>query len=861
MNKNFGSPPVSGYSDASGRAWETVVYQAGKPVTDRELNLSQDVDVGAAQNALRQLMPSGWIADDPLSTASPSAGIFTASALTNTLVMPNNLLAHVNGWLIRVKHTGASNVNQVALGAGPSGAGQLRTDLVILEVWRRLITVSPSTAGKSATGRIWQEGNVTTAPSADTTLNFADDLLDGALATETTSRVQIQYRLRVINDVDLLTSPSGMTSPNVLARTVPVSAVAFGGNATTFAYENQSASIAATATGDPGLWRAGDGDPANGLGTVDGFMYAIPLVAVTRRNSAAFSRTTNQNGAGTSPAASGRPDGLFNNIIVAGDVVDLRHCVSASGWSLPEVLEKNVNLILDNAKRTELVANPFGGGSVGTSVFMCNELGGTPSPAGPNPVQQFDAVRRRFSARPIVEMTTATLGGVVSTDGVTVTFNPSSCRIYPYLVLNWASVAPANTMLVEIVEMHWARTDGVTFYADALPHVESITGLGTSPATSVSIKFGNTVSALGLTAPFLYVTFAVSYPPGNGLSHTPVGDYGLSSFELTTSAAALTPAPMSFLSFTEQTINAVHREVRVEYRTSNLTIQFGSGPTPLAEFWMQDRVYSVTSLTVNLVPAGFTVDPYNGRRIIPDNPIPANAAVSVTYSAVRPMPQQTSPQMAIYFRTAAPQMARSDALGTTLSVIPRLASEKLYTLTVGAGSDGEAYPFPLAYVQTGGIFPTTPLIPGYLGEVDMLGSAEVSVGNFDADTGFLSLPVLLPMAASPGVMTLQRTASDNDIEGRSYFTSATVNGGGYRANAFAQDLSAPDRHKNIYPVLAELADNHPLGPKGMLVLLLFIRYAAFDDDNGVFLTSDLNANTTSVAVYRVKGLLLNKRGN
>jgi hypothetical protein len=42
------------------------------------------------------------------------------------------------------------------------------------------------------------------------------------------------------------------------------------------------------------------------------------------------------------------------------------------------------------------------------------------------------------------------------------------------------------------------------------------------------------------------------------------------------------------------------------------------------------------------------------------------------------------------------------------------------------------------------------------------------------------------------------------------------------------------------------------------VVVLFVRYASFDEDNGVYFETDLNANTTSASVFRVKGLLLNK---
>lgn len=840
MNKNYGSPPVSGYSDPTGRAWETVVFQAGKPVTDRELNLSQDVDGGAAQGALRCMMPSGWISDDALTESTPLSKLFVPTTQTNRLVLRNDLLAHVNGWLVKVRHTGVRDANQVTLPNPPTTAGTARTDLVILEVWRRLISVSPSTAGKSPTGRIWQEGNVATDNTQDATLNYPDDLLVPTMGAGTTSRVQIQYRLRVISGVDLFQSPSGMTSSGVVANTVPATAAASAGTATTFTYESQSPN------GDPGLWRAGDGNPANNLGTVDGYIYALPLVGVFRRNSATYNRRTNQNGAPSYPTTSTRPDGLHSNIIHGNDLVDLRNCVSPVGWSYPEVLEKNVNLILDNTQRVEIARNAFGGGygNAGTSVLISNEIGGSPTEAGPSLVHQsFDSIRRRFSARPILEVCTVRIPTQSWANGETVTINPTSVQIYPWTssFQNWSSLAPAGTMFTEIIKLGWL---GSTKSRDAMPYVQRITGLGTSPATSIVIHFNNNVTALALGTASLYVTLAVMYPPGSGLTHTPVETYP-NSIQVVSSTT-----PPGFSSYVNA-IDASHREVLLSYDTA--VINFGVSPPNSDMIPLLERATSISEVVVgSTVVTGWELDE---SRMWVRLAAPSSSVVTVRYRTNRAVQMSSNAQFSVSYRAAAPQMAPPDRLGTELKVFPRLCSDKLFSLTVGAGSQDEAYPFPHAYVQTGGI------IPREVGEIEvLLGSADISVGNFDAKTGFLSLPIYIPMAATPGPLVLRRNADDIDAEGRSYFTSAEYNGTGYWPNAFAQDLSSADRHKNVYAMLAEIAEDSLLGPKGQLVVLLFIRYAEFDDDNGVFLASEPSSNT-SISVFRVKGLLLNKRAN
>ncbi len=215
--KNLGAG-VSGYLDPEGRNFETTVYQSGKPVLDKELNLAQDTEQDLELRTRRRTAPSGWIADDFLSTSDMTSGIFTASATANELKIPQDLRAHINGWLLRVGNTASNTVNRLSLGAGPIGAGTNRTDIVVLEVWRRLLSASPSTTGKSGSGRIWWNGNVKIDPADDLTLNYADDILDGAVGSETTKRVQIQYRLRVITGVDIFAYPWGIDDPVVVAN-------------------------------------------------------------------------------------------------------------------------------------------------------------------------------------------------------------------------------------------------------------------------------------------------------------------------------------------------------------------------------------------------------------------------------------------------------------------------------------------------------------------------------------------------------------------------------------------------------------------------------------------------------------------
>ncbi|MFA5053943.1 MAG: hypothetical protein WC565_07780, partial [Parcubacteria group bacterium] len=183
--KNFG-PGVSGYLDPTNRAWSLPVYQTGKPVLDKELNLSTDIVATTEQGLISTIMPSGFISRDFLDTSLWAEALMTASAVADELILQPQI-AVVNGWMINLANTlSTTGANNLDLGVGPAGAGTRRTDLVVLEVWQRLLSAAPSTDGKSALARIWWNGNVKIDASQDAILNYVDDILDGSVGAEST---------------------------------------------------------------------------------------------------------------------------------------------------------------------------------------------------------------------------------------------------------------------------------------------------------------------------------------------------------------------------------------------------------------------------------------------------------------------------------------------------------------------------------------------------------------------------------------------------------------------------------------------------------------------------------------------------
>ncbi len=274
-----------------------VVFEANKPPLDSELNLISLIELEARAEAVRAEMPSGWVMNE----SSPLADYYTDPLYSNQFYfgklaageLRDLQWAVVNGWMIPVSgtSTGAPPLspndsvtwNRVRLNPPNTSTGGNRAEFAFLEVWLQRIDVDPAlpnvAPGKPQRGFVYRFGNVEGGFSY-----LTDDLVDPELNYETTKRVQVQYRIRVVADINIAQYPEGFDPTLVFAQgplTTP-SALFF---------QNMR-----DALGDPGLWRAGTGDSAT-MGTVDGYVYAIPLCSVFRRNGAGFSDVGNLAGA------------------------------------------------------------------------------------------------------------------------------------------------------------------------------------------------------------------------------------------------------------------------------------------------------------------------------------------------------------------------------------------------------------------------------------------------------------------------------------------------------------------------------------------------------------------------------------
>ena len=312
MAQDFGSG-VSRTLSAAERQFLQTVWQASKPPLDSELNLVAQISSEALRDAVRSEMHSGFFTDPMLAEAD----FVTNSAWSNwfKLGQPASeatsapfMWANVNGWVIPVTGSGVAEgdpSNRINLFGPP--ATDARIDFVFLEVWQAQVAPNPSTANKPSASTIYKYGNVEYGGT-----NISDDIQDPTIGFETTERVQLQYRLRVVgsgtglgDSIDLAQYPDGLDDPNVIAQGTQAAPV------TGYPFTNMGDTL-----GDRGLWRAGAGDTTSrtDLGTVDGYVYAVPVCAVFRRNEALFVARTNSGNA--------NQNGSFNRNPTSGAITD-----------------------------------------------------------------------------------------------------------------------------------------------------------------------------------------------------------------------------------------------------------------------------------------------------------------------------------------------------------------------------------------------------------------------------------------------------------------------------------------------------------------------------------------------------------
>lgn len=201
-----------------------------------------------------------------------------------------------------------------------------------------------------AMGRIYPEGNILSGASE----YLVDNIIDPQVGVETTKRVQIQYRIRVVEGVDpYIYTEAGLGHDFVYSLGPNLNR----SDAGSYTFSNMGEE-----NGDYGLWRS------LCRNTYDGYSWAIPMFFVTRRNSGAFNVNNNINGSTNYNLGAIRPDGLTYNHIVTDDIIDIRRQINIQSYSY--FLEKNLEKLLSNTLNTNISDKDQLGLQYGSKIFM-----------------------------------------------------------------------------------------------------------------------------------------------------------------------------------------------------------------------------------------------------------------------------------------------------------------------------------------------------------------------------------------------------------------------------------------------------------------------------------------------------------
>ena len=349
------------------RNWESAFLLKGRSIQTSDINLVGSISSTKNRESLREILPSGFLKrgdilttfdsyTDSLSEAKEGDVVTTLDKPYGFfLISKGNNWAVVDGMLVNVSGTGQSynQNNFIDLEDEMKSLNNPATNviLVFLEVWRKSVSIKDS---------IYRYGNL----GAETLEN---DLFHSSVGYATAGRVQVQYRIR---SGTRLSASSFNNDSNGLSGVSPLNV---RGESITANYKYKSRAQ----EGDSSLYIAGDGSNSAKqiLGTVDGYVYAIPMFLVSPRREGTYSATGTIGELCNAPLKgsvkkSPRPDGKFCNILYDTDILDLRRN-SSTVPDIQEVLDQTLAGIMCGGISTR--KGTTGIGSQGGSLTLFSE--------------------------------------------------------------------------------------------------------------------------------------------------------------------------------------------------------------------------------------------------------------------------------------------------------------------------------------------------------------------------------------------------------------------------------------------------------------------------------------------------------
>jgi hypothetical protein len=538
---------VSRTLDPTGKSLLTVVGLHDHEISDADVNLIQDLQ----RSKVRQLL-----ADGPATSGCLTWKPFSFdTTVANTFAIPQFDVLF-NGEPVTIAGSLSADVtlNNVVLPAPifwniDTGDDPARIYVVFLELWYQ--SLDPTTGVgyyqdlTTGLNYFYPYGCVTPAPSLlESMPDDSVDIFNQGLYT--TQRAQIQWRLNV-QRVSLTYNfgiyrygldPSGTGTIQAVYAQASQSQPVTG--STVYQFTNMG-----TVSGDTGLWQAGDGDPTNMLGTMDGYSYAMPVAVVFQRNWGGFSLANNIFGCGNPQVpdsgllasdVSGRFDSRLADQIYEDDTVDTRQTVSLDGWDYEKLTGEGLTDLITGDLHAAIGRGQSPGMSptaLGSTLDYYVSMSSS-AVTNTNTVGAFDGFSNGFSSdlRTYYATQRVTINmKSVGTNGAAWAQNDAFTISLP------TNVASAKvTITSAFVQGFNSPTPSQKVPINLLSGQILISGLNAS-AITVSFPYNLVGTAFDPGANNLYVTLGVTYPAGSNtnLIQTPFAVDGGTLYDATTS--------------------------------------------------------------------------------------------------------------------------------------------------------------------------------------------------------------------------------------------------------------------------------------------------------------------------------------
>lgn len=533
---------VSRTLDPSGKSLVTVIGMHDREITDADINLIQDLQDYKRQRQLSDQVTSGCLTYAPFQFNTQVPNVFYVPTFD---ILFNGEVITVQG-----QDSNALSLNAVVLPPPAFWAPGLTTPdsaiyIVFVEMWYQAL--NPQTGAGYYVDPItglryfYPYGGIN--PSSVNAEVSPDDSIDPFQGLFTTERAQIQWNINVqpvaltydFSKYQFGLDPGPNSGEQVYAQ---ASQPAPLNSSSIYQFTNMG-----NINGDTGVWRAGDGNVFNSLGTMDGYSYAFPLAVVFQRNTGNFDVQHNLWGSASSnPPAywiaspvgvngllssgiSGRYDDRLADQIFSDNAVDTRSTISLEGWDMDalcrygfgDLVQGKTQLALSRGDATISSTNAE---AVGSSLSFYASL--APTAIG-NTYQVntsgWDGFANGFSSD--VRTYTSTLAISINQKSFGTNGAPwVSGATGDAFTITLPNASSATIQLVEVTALNGST--GILLPSSLLQGQVSINGLGTTSVTVQLIKpLAGTAFDPG--ANNIYVTIGVQYPAGTAsdLRHTP----------------------------------------------------------------------------------------------------------------------------------------------------------------------------------------------------------------------------------------------------------------------------------------------------------------------------------------------------